>query len=115
MRFEAADAEPRQGAFDAVNDTRALPNQRLALAAWPLGVLFFQARHCDHLAVIGLAAQPTEKGALQQRRIEPVGFGPAMLARNRNAVGVDDLRVDTARPQPPRQPHLSWTVNEGSI
>ena len=28
-----------------------------------------------------------------------------MLARNRNAVGVDDLRVDTARPQPARQPH----------
>jgi hypothetical protein len=103
--LEPADAKPRQRALEAVDDAGALADQRLAFAPRSLGILLFQARDRDHLAVVGFAAQPAEKGPLQQRGVEPVGLRPAMLARDRDAVGMDHLGVDVARPQPARQPH----------
>ena len=44
VRLEAADAEPRQGALDAVDNAGALADQTFSLAARPLGVFFLQGR-----------------------------------------------------------------------
>jgi hypothetical protein len=38
--------------------------------------------------VIPRAALPAEKAPFQQRRVEPIGLGPAMFARDRDAVWV---------------------------
>jgi len=37
-------------------------------------------------------------------RVEPVGFGAPVLARHGNARGMDDMRLDAARPQPTGEP-----------
>ena len=49
----------------------------LALAAC---ILILHRRDLDHLAVITLAAQPAEKGAFEQLRVETVSLGAPMLA-----------------------------------
>jgi len=59
------------------------------------------------------AAPPAEEGPLQQLGVEPIGLRPAMLARDRDAVGMDHLGVDRARPQPARQPHPVATCLKG--
>jgi hypothetical protein len=46
------------------------------------------------------AAQPAEKGPLQQRGVESIGLRPPMLARDGDAGRMDDMRLDAARPQP---------------
>ena len=51
-----------------------------------------------------LAAQPAEKGSLEQLGIEPIRLRPAMLARYGNTCRVDHISLDAASPQPPRQP-----------
>ena len=51
-----------------------------------------------------LTAQPTDEHAHQKRRVEAVGLGPAMLARDRDAAGMNYMGVDPACPQPTRQP-----------
>ena len=72
-----------------------------------------------HLAVIALAPQPAEKGALQQIDVQAVGFGavlgldPGMLARDRNARGMDDMSFDTVRSQPAGQPEAVPAGLEG--
>src|SRR5271157_4373964 len=57
LRVEAADAEPRQGGLQPVDDARALAGQFLELAVRPLGVLFRECRHHNHFAMTALAAQ----------------------------------------------------------
>jgi hypothetical protein len=57
--------------------------------------------------MVALAAQPAEKSALQQVEIEPVGLGAAVLARDRYAGRVDDMRFEAARLQPTGQPEAS--------
>ena len=113
VRLEAANAEPSQCALDAVDDARALADQLLALAAWPFGVLLLKGRDRDHAAMVALAAQPAEKGPLQQLGIEPIGLRPAMLARHGDTVAVDHLGFDAARPQPTRQPEAVAAGLEG--
>jgi hypothetical protein len=54
--------------------------------------------------VPSLAAQPAQEHAHQHRRVEPVRFGPLVLARDRHARRVDDMHLDSARTQPTRQP-----------
>jgi len=54
-------------------------------------------------------AQPAEKGALQERAVEPVGFGAAVFTRHRDAGRVDDIGFDVARPQPAGQPEAVTT------
>jgi hypothetical protein len=54
--------------------------------------------------VISLAAQPAEKGALEQLGIEPIGLGAPVLARYGYARCVDNVGLDAASPQPARQP-----------
>ena len=56
------------------------------------------------LAMALLAAQPAEKGAHHQFCVEPVGLGPAMLARDGDAGRVDHMGFDALPRQPPRQP-----------
>ena len=56
-----------------------------------------------------LTPQPAEKGALQQFDIQAIGLGAPMLARDRDAggmddMGMDDMGLDAARPQPAGQP-----------
>jgi hypothetical protein len=51
-----------------------------------------------------LAAQPAEKSAQQQFRVEAVSLCASMFARHRDARGVNDVSLNTACPQPTRQP-----------
>jgi hypothetical protein len=53
------------------------------------------------------AAQPAEKGTLQQLGIEPVRLRPAMLARYGDARWMDHVSFDTLSLQPPRQPETT--------
>ena len=68
------------------------------------------SRDRHHLAVISLAAQPAEKGALEQLGVETVGLGAPVLARYGYARCVDDVGLDAACPKPARQPE---TVTAG--
>jgi hypothetical protein len=54
--------------------------------------------------VARLAPQPAEEGALEQLGVEPVGLGPAVLAGDGDARGVDHVGLDASGPQPARQP-----------
>jgi hypothetical protein len=56
------------------------------------------------IAAMPLDAQPAEKGALQQFRIEAIGLRAPMFARHRAARGMNDVGLDITCPQPPRQP-----------
>jgi hypothetical protein len=50
--------------------------------------------------MVAFAAQPAEKGSLQQRRVEPVGLRPAVFARDGHAGRVDHMGFDITHPQP---------------
>src|SRR5215467_4097265 len=65
LGIEAANAEPRQGRLDAVDDRGVLANEGLALAVGALGIFLCSGRDGRHLAVLALAAQPAQKGALE--------------------------------------------------
>ena len=103
-RLEAANAQPSQRALHPVADARALADQGLPFTARPFGVLLREAGDRHHAAMAAFAAQPAEKGALQQRGVQAIGLRPAMLARHRDTGGMDHMRLDAAGPQPPRQP-----------
>ena len=94
--IEVADAKPRQGRLDAVDDRGLLANEGLALAVGPLGIFLREGRDRSHLAVLPLAAQPAEKGAFELLGVEPVGLGAPVLARHRHARGMDDVGLDAA-------------------
>ena len=112
-RLEAADAEAGQAALHPVHDAGALADQALALAVGAPGVLLREGRDRGHAAVVRLAAQPAEKGALEQLGVEPVGLGPPVLARDGDARRVDHVRLDAAGPQPARQPEAVAAGLEG--
>jgi hypothetical protein len=59
------------------------------------------------------AAPPAEEGPLQQLGVEPIGLRPAMLTRHGDTGCVDHMGFDTARPQPPPQPHPVATGLKG--
>ena len=63
--------------------------------------------------MLGLAAQPAEKGAHQKPGVEPVGLGAPMLARHRNAGRMDHIGLDPPSPQNPRQPEAVAAGLEG--
>ena len=79
-RLEGSNAQADQAALDAVDKPRALAHQALVLAVGRLGILFGQRRYRHHAAVLGLAAQPAEEHPLEQRGVEPIRLGAAMLA-----------------------------------
>jgi hypothetical protein len=99
-RFETADAEAGERALHPVPDAGALADDPFALAARPLGILYFDRRDRGHAAVVPFATQPAEKGALQKRGIGPVGLRPAVLARHGNAGRMHNMGFDAARSQP---------------
>ena len=83
------------------------------LAVGPLGILILHRRDLDHLAVITLAAQPAEKGAFEQLRVETVSLGAPMLARHRHTRCVNDVGLEAARLEPARQPEAVTASLEG--
>src|SRR4029077_4095988 len=64
-------------------------------------------------AVISLAAQPAEKGALEQLGVETVAGAP-VFTRYRYARCVDNVGLDAACPQPARQPETIPAGLEGN-
>jgi hypothetical protein len=49
--FEGANAQPGQSGLYPVHNPRAFSHQAVALAVWPLGVLFGNRRHACHAAM----------------------------------------------------------------
>jgi hypothetical protein len=54
--------------------------------------------------VAPLTTQPTQEGALEQLSIEPVRFGPPVLARDSHAGRVNDVGLDVTGAQPAGEP-----------
>src|SRR6202171_3669989 len=104
LGIEGADAEPDQRCFHSVDNPSLLSDEALALAVGPLGIFVLGRRDRQHLAVITLAAQPAEKGALEQLGVETVGLGAPVLARHGYARSVDNVGLDDACSKPARQP-----------
>src|SRR5215470_5036456 len=111
--FEIANAEPGQRAFHAVDKPCAFLNQALALPIGPLCVLLGDRWHARHAAMAPFATQPPQEPALQQLGVEPIGFCPAMLPRDRDTRGVDHVRLDPTRLKPTRQPEAVAAGFEG--
>src|SRR5262245_17220865 len=103
-----------QRGLDAIDDGALLGGQALALAAGPLGVFLGKGRDRHHLAVIPIAAQPAEEGTLEELGVQSVGLGTPVLTRHCHAGSVDDMRLDTACPEPPRQPEAVPAGLEGN-
>src|SRR3954453_23465365 len=112
-RLEGPNPEADQTALHPVDQARALTDEPLALTVRALGILFRQRRDRDHVAVIGFAAQPAEEDAFEQSRVEAICLGPAMLARDGHAGGVNDIGFDVAGPEPARQPETVAARLEG--
>src|SRR6202140_1479086 len=113
LRIEAADAEPNQRCLHSVDDPTSLSDEVVTLAVGPPGILVLCCRDFDHLAVITLAAQPTEKGALEQLGVETIGLGAPVFARYRYARCVDDVGLDAACLEPTCQPEAVTAGLEG--
>src|SRR5215468_4400425 len=96
-----------------VHEPRAFLDQALALPIGPLGVLFGNRWHARHAAMAPFATQPPQEPALQQLGVEPIGFCPAMLPRDRDTRGVDHVRLDPTRLKPTRQPEAVAAGFEG--
>src|SRR5262249_22007070 len=103
----------RVSVADAVDDGGVLANEGVALAVGALGILLREGRDGGHLAVVPLAAQPAQKGALELLGVEPIGLGAPVLARHRHARGMNDMGLDTARSQPAGQPEAVPAGLEG--
>jgi len=58
----------------------ALADETFPLAARSLRVLLRQRRDRRHIAMIWLAPQPAEKGALEQLGVQAIGLRPPVLA-----------------------------------
>src|SRR6476659_5663207 len=102
--FEVANAQPGQGGLYPVHNPRAFPHQAVALAVWPLGVLFGNRGHARHAAMAPFATQPPQEPALQQLGVEPVGFRSAVLPRYRDTRSMDHVSLYSTRRKPARQP-----------
>src|SRR6202171_6357723 len=92
---------------------RAFPDQALALAVRPLGVLFGNRGHARHAAMAPFATQPPQEPALQQLGVEPVGFRSPMLPRYRATRGMDPVSLYPTRRKPARQPKAVAAGFEG--
>jgi CubicO group peptidase (beta-lactamase class C family) len=87
-RIEAADAEPRQGRLDAVDDRGVLANKGLPFPVGALRILLREGADSGHLAVVPLAAQPAEKGALELLGIETAGGSFNAVLRDYGRLGM---------------------------
>src|SRR5260221_921840 len=95
---------PRAFSVPCRVDPTLLSDKALALTVGSFGIFVLDCRDRDHLAVITLAPQPTEKGAFEQLGVETIGLGAPVLARYGYARCVDDVGLDVTRPEPTRQP-----------
>src|SRR5437868_11990881 len=111
--FEVPNAQPGQGGLYPIHNPRAFPDQAVALAVRPLGVLFGNRGHARHAAMAPFATQPPQEPALQQLGVEPVGFRAAMLPRYRDTRGMDHVRLYSTRRKPARQPEAVAASFEG--
>src|SRR5271166_6134472 len=75
-------------------------DQSLALTMRAFGILFLHGRDNCNGAMASLTTQPTKEAALQHRRIEPIRFSSPMFAGYGDAVGVDNMRIYVALPEP---------------
>ena len=114
LGIEVANAKARQCRLDAVDDGGLLANEGFALAMGTLAILLHEGRDGGHLAVVSLAAQPAQKGALELLGVESIGLGAPVLARHRHARGMNDMGLDTARSQPAGQPEAVPAGLEGN-
>jgi hypothetical protein len=73
-KTEIMGAQTAQGRFHPINDAVPLTDQALPLAVRPLGVFLSQGWNRDHLAMIPLALQPPQEGALQHLCIQLIGL-----------------------------------------
>ena len=89
-RFEVADAEARQCPLYPVDNACALADEIFPLAAGPLCVLRRERGDRRHTAMIWLAAQPAEKGALEQLGVQAIGLCPP----DGDARRMDDVSLD---------------------
>ena len=103
-RLEALDAPQRQLRLDRVGHPGAFGDQPLALASRSPGILLGDRRDRHHPAVPRLAAQPAEQRAHQHLGVKPVGLGPALLTRHRDAAGVNDINLNPVSLEQPGQP-----------
>src|SRR3954469_12911195 len=113
-RLEGPNPEADQTALHPVDQARALTNEPLALTVGALGILLRQRWNGDHVAVIGFAAQPADEDPFEQSRVEAICLGPAMLAGDGHAGGVDDVGFDAPGPEPARQPEPVAARLEGN-
>jgi hypothetical protein len=111
---EAADAEAGEGSFHPVDDTSAFADQVFTLTVRTPGVFLHERENCSHAAMISLATQPAEEGTFEQANIKSVSLRPAMLARDRNARGMDDVCFDAVCTQPACQPQSVAAGLEGN-
>src|SRR3954452_4394815 len=111
--LEGPNPEADQTALHPVDQARALTDEPLALTVGALGILLRQRRDRNHVAVIGFAAQPAEEDAFEQSRVEAICLGPAMLAGDGHAGGVNDIGFDAPGPEPARQPEAIAARLEG--
>src|SRR6266700_4566543 len=111
--LEVANTQPGQGGLYPVHNARAFAHQAVALAVWPLGVLFGNRGHARHAAMAPFSTQPPQEPALQQLGVEPVGFRSAMLPRYRDTRGMDYVSLDATRLKPARQPEAVAAGFEG--
>jgi len=84
----------RANGLQAVDDARALLDKNLTLAAGTSRVLVLERGDGRHAAVLRLAAQPAEEGALEEFRVEPIRLRPSVLTRHRDARRVDHMGFD---------------------
>src|SRR5215203_2007165 len=106
---EAANAETGEVRPQSVHDTRALLDETFAFTARAPRVLILDRGYCSHGAVVRLAAQPAEKGALEQFSIEAIRLRPPMLTRDGDARRMNDMDLDLVRTQPACQPEAIAT------
>src|SRR5215212_924712 len=79
-------------------DRAPFERPRMSMGAFTaLEVMFLQGRDGSHGTMVRLAPQPAEEHALEQGGVEPVSFGPPMLAGDRDARRVNDMRLDAVR------------------
>src|SRR6266404_7179401 len=103
-RAQSAKAEAGKYRLDLVDNPRLLNDQILALTVRSPRVLLLDCRDRHHAAMALFAAQPAEKGTHQQFGVEAIGLRAPVLARHRDARGMDDISLDITCPQPARQP-----------
>src|ERR1700736_1798912 len=111
--FEAANAQPGQGGLYPIHNPRAFAHQAFALPVGPLSVLFGNRGHARHAAMAPFPTQPPQEPALEQLGVEPVGFRPAMLPRDRDTQGMDHVRLYATCLKPARQPKAVAAGFEG--